>query len=283
VTDQLTDRIDAHHHLWDLATRPQPWTQELPVLDRTFTLDELEPQLATAGVEATVLVETINVDDETPELLALAAKHPTIRGVVGWVDLTAADVADRIAALRGSPGGELLVGLRHGVQSELDAGWLTRPDVLRGLDAVAESGLVFDLLVLPHQLGAAIEAVRRTGGGRFVLDHLGKPPIGDGAVEPWATLVTQLAAYDNVACKLSGMVTEASASWTVADLEPYAAHVLSAFGPDRLMAGSDWPVCLLRADYATVWSANEDLVLGLSDAERAQVLGGTATTWYGLS
>jgi L-fuconolactonase len=155
--------------------------------------------------------------------------------------------------------------------------------VLRGLRAVAESGLAFDLLVLPHQLGAAIDAVRRTEGGRFVLDHLGKPPVAGGELEPWATLVGVLAAYENVACKLSGMVTEASAQWTVADLQPYADHVLSAFGPDRLMAGSDWPVCLLRADYATVWSANEELLSGLSQAERARVLGGTAIDWYGLS
>jgi L-fuconolactonase len=283
VDDPVAERVDAHHHVWDLRVRPQRWTAELPVLNRTFEMDELEPQLAASGVDGTVLVETINIPGETQELLELATKHPRVRGVVGWVDLTARDVADRIAALREAPGGDRLVGLRHQVQREPDPAWLTRPDVLRALAAVAESGLVFDLLVLPQQLGAAIDAVRRTEGGRFVLAHAGKPPIAGGALEPWATLVGVLAAYDNVACKLSGLATEASPEWSVTDLQPYAAHVLAVFGPDRVMAGSDWPVCLLRADYQTVWAANESLVAGMSDTERAQVLGGSATRWYGLS
>jgi L-fuconolactonase len=277
------ERIDAHHHIWDLEVRPQGWTAHTPIIDRTFTIDELEPQLADSHVNGTVLVETINVRQETAELLAVAAKHPTIRGVVGWVDLTAPDVDERIAALREAPGGERLVGLRHQVQAEPDPGWLRRPEVLRGLATVARAGLVFDLLVQPHQLGAAIDAVHGIDEGRFVLDHAGKPPIASGALEPWATLVGVLAAYENVACKLSGMVTEASPRWTVADLEPYAGRVLSDFGPDRVMAGSDWPVCLLRADHATVWAANEQLASELTEPERAQVLGGTATTWYGLS
>jgi L-fuconolactonase len=142
---------------------------------------------------------------------------------------------------------------------------------------------VFDLLVLPHQLPAAVEAVRRTPQGSFVLDHLGKPDVAGGALEPWGGLVRELAAQHNVACKLSGLVTQASADWSVADLAPYAERVLSAFGPGRVMAGSDWPVCLLRAGYAQVWAANEELVASLSRDERDAVLGGTATTWYGLS
>jgi L-fuconolactonase len=230
-----------------------------------------------------VLVETINVPEETPELLAVAASHPVVRGVVGWVDLTATDVADEIARLRELPGGDRLVGVRHQVQGEPDPQWLTRPEVLLGLREVATASLVFDLLVLPAQLPAAIEAVDRVPEGRFVLSHLGKPPIATGLVEPWGAAVKQLAERDNVACKLSGMVTEASPSWSVADLEPYAAHVLSAFGPERVMAGSDWPVCLLRAGYGSVWHANEELVSALSADERSAVLGGVATTWYGLS
>jgi L-fuconolactonase len=276
-------RIDAHHHVWDLDVRRQPWQPERSVLRRTFTIEELEPQLAASGVDGTVLVETVNVAAETPELLALAAKHDRVRGVVGWVDLTARDVPDRIAELRESPGGNRLVGLRHQVQDEPDPRWLARPEVLRGLAAVADAGLVFDLLVLPHQLDAAVHAVRETDGGRFVLAHLGKPHIATGLMQPWARNVRELAAYGNVACKLSGMVTEASPEWTHKDLGPYAAHVLSVFGPDRVMAGSDWPVCLLRADYATVWNATELLVAGLSAGERDRVLGGTATGWYGLT
>jgi L-fuconolactonase len=275
--------IDAHHHLWDLSVRDQVWTAALPALRRTFTMDELHPLLAAAGVDGTVLVETINVAAETPELLAVAASDPAVRGVVGWVDLTADDVADAISRLRELPGGDRLVGVRHQVQGEPDPHWLTRPDVLRGLEEVANAGLVFDLLVLHEQLPLAIEAVDRVPEGRFVLTHLGKPPIATATVEPWGTNVKQLAARDNVACKLSGMVTEASPSWSVADLEPYAAHVLSVFGPDRVMAGSDWPVCLLRAGYEQVWQANRELVSALSSHERSAVLGGTATRWYGLS
>jgi L-fuconolactonase len=275
--------IDAHHHLWDLTVRDQPWTADLPVLRRTFTMNELCPLLAAAGVHGTVLVETINVPEETPELLAVAASQPVVRGVVGWVDLTATDVADEIARLRELPGGDRLVGVRHQVQGEPDPQWLTRPEVLLGLREVATASLVFDLLVLPAQLPAAIEAVDRVPEGRFVLSHLGKPPIATGLVQPWGAAVKQLAERDNVACKLSGMVTEASPSWSVADLEPYAAHVLSAFGPERVMAGSDWPVCLLRAGYGSVWHANEELVSALSADERSAVLGGVATTWYGLS
>ncbi|MFF2493979.1 amidohydrolase family protein [Agromyces sp. NPDC058064] len=279
----MTDRIDAHQHVWDLDVRPQGWTEDLPVLNRTFTSEELTPQLAAAGVDGTVLVETINVGPETSELLALGETHPHVRGVVGWVDLSARDVVDRIAELRESPGGERLVGVRHQVQGEPDARWLTRPAVLNGLRAVAEAGLVFDLLVLPHQLEAAIESVRRIPDGRFVLDHLGKPSIASAAMEPWASSVGELAAGENVACKLSGLVTEAAPNWKLEDLEPYVQHALSVFGPERIMAGSDWPVCLLRGEYAEVWDTNERLVAGLSVRERDQVLGGTATDWYRLA
>jgi L-fuconolactonase len=285
-TDPSTEapvRVDAHHHVWDLAVRPQGWTAAFPPLDRTFTIAELTPQLAAAGVDGTVLVETIDAPEETLELLALAATTPPVLGVVGWVDLTAPDVAERIAELISATGGAHLVGLRHQVQAETDPGWLIRPEVLRGLAAAAAAGLVFDLLVRHHQLPAAIEAVRKTPGGRFALSHLGKPPVAAGEWEPWATHVRELAASGAVVAKLSGLVTEASPSWTVSDLEPYAAHAFSVFGPDRVMAGSDWPVCLLRADYETVWRVNEQLVSSLTPAEQDAVLGGTATSWYGLS
>lgn len=282
MTTATTERIDAHHHLWDLDVRPQGWTTTFPGIDRTFTIGELEPQLLAARVSGTVLVETINVAAETAELLALAANTPVVRGVVGWVDLTSPDVSERIAELRSSPGGEHLVGLRHQAQGEADPLWLNRKDVRRGLAAVGQAGLAFDLLIHENQLPAAIETARRAPEVRFVLSHLGKPSIATGDLEPWSTHLADLATSENVACKLSGMVTEASPTWSVADLEPYAAHALAVFGPGRMMAGSDWPVCLIRADYATVWSANEQLVAQLSPGEQQAVLGGTTTTWYGL-
>lgn len=278
-------RVDAHHHVWDLAVRDQPWTTgPLEPLHRTFTLDELAPQAREAGVTSTVLVQTVTVAQETPEFLALAAGSDLVAGVVGWVDLTAHDVADAIAALLASPGGEWLVGIRHQVQGEPDPEWLLRPDVLRGLAAVAAAGLAYDLLTLPPQLPAAVGCVVRLPQLRFVLDHCSKPPVATGEVEPWASQLRALAALPNVACKLSGLVTEADwGSWTVADLKPYADVVLDAFGPERVAFGSDWPVCTVAASYAEVVAAAEELTAGLTDAERDAVFGGTARQVYGLT
>jgi len=201
--------------------------------------------------------------------------------VVGWVDLTDPGVADVLGALRERPGN--LVGVRHLVQGEPDPEWLSRPDVRRGLKAVGAAGLTYDLLTKPVQLPAAIATARALPEMTFVLDHLSKPPIAAGKLEPWARLVRELAAEPNVSCKLSGMVTEADrAGWTVEQLRPYAATVLEAFGPARVMFGSDWPVCLLAASYAEVVDAAEALSAGLSEAERADVFAGTAERAYGL-
>ena len=174
------------------------------------------------------------------------------------------------------------MGIRHLVQGEPDPRWLARPDVRRGLRAVAAAGLVYDLLTLPHQLPAAIDTVRALPGLTFVLDHLSKPPISVGELHPWAELVRELAALPNVSCKLSGMVTEAGPRWTVAGLRPYAEVVLDAFGPARVMFGSDWPVCLLASSYADVTSAARELTAALTREEQALVFGGTAARVYGL-
>ncbi|MDT0343796.1 amidohydrolase family protein [Streptomyces litchfieldiae] len=279
-------RVDAHHHVWDLARRPQPWLTgpRLGPLHRTFTPAELAGPAAAAGVTRTVLVQVLADAEETADFLALADRSELVAGVVGWADLTrGAAVAGQLAGLRAGPGGELLAGVRHLVQGEADPRWLCRPDVRAGLAAVADAGLVYDLLVLPGQLPAAIETVRALPGLTFVLDHLAKPPIATGEREPWAGLVRRLAAEPNVVCKLSGMVTEADPDhWTVRDLRPYAETVLEAFGPDRLMFGSDWPVCLAAADYAEVVEAAVELTAGLSPDERTAVFGATAARVYGL-
>ncbi|MGC5168374.1 amidohydrolase family protein [Luteimicrobium sp. DT211] len=276
-------RIDAHHHVWDLAVRDQPWTAALPALRRTFTVDDLRPSAARHGIDATVVVQTVCVPEETPELLALAARDPLVAGVVGWVDLTAPDVGDRLDALRGLPAGRALVGVRHQVQEEPDPRWLCRPDVRRGLAAVADAGLAYDLVVTPDQLPAVVDTVRAVPGLKFVLDHAGKPPIASGVIAPWESDVRKLAASANVAAKLSGLVTEADHdTWEVADLRPYADVVLDAFGPGRVMFGSDWPVCLLAGGYDRVVAAAEALAAELSGPERAAVFGGTARRWYGL-
>ncbi|MGW4476910.1 amidohydrolase family protein [Nonomuraea sp. NPDC004354] len=275
-------RVDAHHHVWDLAVRDQPWTAELPALRRSFHFDDLAPELAAHGVAGTVLVQTITVAEETPEFLALTDDHPEILGVVGWVDLTAPDVADAIAALREGPGGRRLVGIRHQVQGESDPEWLLRADVLRGLAAVADADLTYDLLVTAAQLPAAVAAADRVAGLRWVLDHAGKPPIAAGELDPWRKHITALAANPAVACKLSGLVTEATADWHDDDLAPYADHVITSFGPDRVMFGSDWPVCLLHATYTQVTASVDSMTATLDDAQQQAVWGGTATRWYRL-
>ncbi|MEV5953229.1 amidohydrolase family protein [Streptomyces sp. NPDC051987] len=272
--------VDAHHHVWDLSVRDQDWIPEDSPLRRDFTVADLAPEARAAGVTRTVLVQTVTVPGETPEFLALADRHELVAAVVGWTDLTRPDIADELARLRELPGGPYLKGIRHQVQGEPDPRWLLRPDVARGLAALADAGLVYDLVVLAHQLPAAAEAAANHPGLTFVLDHLGKPPIAAGALEPWAGAVRALAALPNTVCKLSGMVTEADpASWTVDDLRPYAETVLDAFGPDRLMFGSDWPVCTLAGTYGEVFDAATRLV---APADRTAVFETTATRVYGL-
>lgn len=281
----VTPLVDAHHHVWDLAVRDQEWITgpELAPLRRTFSLADLRPPAEHAGVGATVMVQTVMVPEETPEMLAQAASDPLVAGVVGWTDLTAPDVADTLARLRELPGGGRLVGIRHQVQSEPDPRWLVREDVLRGLSAVAAAGLAYDLVILPHQLPAATAVARRLPGLRFVLDHIGKPGIAQGALEPWASQLRALASEPNTFCKLSGLVTEADwRGWTVDDLRPFSDTVLGAFGPDRIMYGSDWPVCTVAADYAKVLDAARALTAGLSVDERGDVFGGTALNAYRL-
>ncbi|MER6346323.1 amidohydrolase family protein [Streptomyces sp. NPDC001595] len=277
--------VDAHHHVWDLSVRDQEWITgpRLGPLRRDFTVDDLRPEADAAGVDRTVLVQTVTVPEETPELLALADGDQLIAGVVGWTDLTRPDIADELARLRELPGGGRLRAIRHQVQSEPDPHWLLRPDVHRGLAAVAAAGLAYDLVVRPHQLPVCARAAAGHPGLAFVLDHLGKPPVASGATEPWAGAVRALAALPNTVGKLSGLVTEADlASWTIADLRPYADVVLDAFGPHRLMYGSDWPVCTLAATYGEVITAAAELTAGLSASERAEVFTHTATRVYSL-
>jgi L-fuconolactonase len=277
--------LDAHHHLWDLGIRDQDWITgpALAPLRRDFLLGDYQSVADANGIAASVVVQTVTVPAETPELLALAAGSDLIAGVVGWTDLAAPDVGDKIAALTQMPGGAKLVGLRHQVQSEPDPDWLTRPDVLRGLAVVAQAGLVYDLVITAGQLSQATRAAAAVPELTFVLDHLGKPPIAARRTEPWTQDLRGLAALPNTVAKLSGLVTEADwHHWKVADLRPYAGAALEAFGPARMMFGSDWPVCTLAASYPDVLAAAHDLTAGLSPAEREAVFAGTATSVYGL-
>ncbi|CAG7656965.1 amidohydrolase family protein [Actinacidiphila bryophytorum] len=274
-------RIDAHHHLWDLTRRPQPWLTgpELDPIARSFDFAELQPLLDRHGIDATVVVQSSSSLDETRELLAVAeASGGRIAGVVGWADLTDPALPDVLASLTGP-----LVGIRHQVQDEPDPWWLARAAVRRGLATVAAAGLAYDLLVTPRELPAALETAAALPELRFVLDHAGKPEIASGGWEPWAAQLAALGALPNVSCKLSGLVTEATwAGWEPADLLPYARHVLDVFGPARTLFGSDWPVCTLAAPYGAVLAVAESAATGLSPSDRAALFGTTAARVYGL-
>jgi L-fuconolactonase len=276
--------VDAHHHFWDPATADYPWlTDDLAAIRRAFGPTDLAPLLRESRIDQTVVVQTRSSHDETRDFLATAAAHPFIAGVVGWVDLTEPSVGDDLTALRAGPGGDRLVGIRHQVQDEPDPEWLGRADVRRGLGEVAPAGLAYDLLVRTRELPAAIDAAAALPGLRFVLDHAAKPPTASRVREPWTTLIRRLARLENVSCKLSGLVTEADwATWKPDHLRPYVETVLEAFGPARVMFGSDWPVCLLAASYERVVETATELTRELTATERARVFGGTAIETYEL-
>ena len=281
-----TGRVDAHHHLWDPGRRAYPWMDEsVAAIRRPFGPDDLDAAAGPQGFGQTIAVQAVSSVEETGELLDVAATSGRVAGVVGWVDLTGPEVADTLAALRARPGGRALVGVRHQVHDEPDPGWLLRDDVGRGLAAVAAAGLAYDLLVRERELPAARAVARRLPELTLVVDHLAKPRIRDGAVEPWAGELAALARQPNVACKVSGLVTEADwEAWTPAQLVPYVRHAAEVFGPDRLLFGSDWPVCLLAAAYGEVVEATVEALdgAGLGPAERDGVLGANARRLYRL-
>jgi L-fuconolactonase len=276
-------RVDAHHHLWDLDVRDQPWIDavQMAAIRRRFDGADLAAAVDGCNVTATVLVQVLNQPDETDELLDAATASSLIAGVVGWADLERPDLADQIDRLRRRGP---LVGIRHQLQAEATpAEWLQRRGVANGLRRIGDAGLVFDLMIRPEQFGAAVQVVRAHPGLLFVVDHLGKPPISTGELEPWASGLGLLAREPNVTGKLSGLVTVADRdTWVVDDLRPYVDVALDAFGPARLMFGSDWPVCLLAADYTAVVGAVDALVAELAPAERHDIRAGTASRVYAL-
>lgn len=277
--------IDTHHHVWDPATADYPWmTDELAVIRRRFDAGDLEAVTGPAGVTGTILVQTRSSFGESRDFLALAEDTGIIKGVVAWVDLTADDVSARIEELKSGKGGDKLVGIRHQVHDEEDPDWLLREDVTRGLAAVHAHDLTYDLLLRPRELPAAIGAVQRLPDMHWVLDHIAKPEIASGRWEPWAGLVSDLAAASpNCWVKLSGMVTEADwDSWTPEDLKPYAAHILSVFGPERCMLGTDWPVCLLAASYQRVMDTALELIAHLPEDQQSAITAGNAAVAYRL-
>lgn len=277
-------KIDAHHHLWEYDAKKYPWmTAEFATIRRRFGPEDLQPHLAQCGVDRTVVVQTWSSVEETREFLETAARTPFIAGVVGWVDLTSELVGEVIAGLGAAKGGRKLVGIRHQVHDEADPTWLLRTDVQRGVAAVGRAGLAFDLLVRPRELPSAHATVVRHPEMRFIIDHLGKPPIRTGGSSGWDEWMPRLAALPNVYCKLSGLVTEADwRGWSIGQFRKYFDGVLSWFGADRLMFGSDWPVCLVAASYPQVVATAQELVHRLPLAQREAIFGQTAASAYGL-
>ncbi|MEV4518236.1 amidohydrolase family protein [Dactylosporangium sp. NPDC049525] len=278
-------RVDAHQHFWDPARYTYPWMagDAMDPVRRAFGPDDLLPSLRAARVDATILVQTLSSVAETREFLQLAAATDVVRGVVGWVDLTAPSVGDTLDELLDGPGGHLLVGVRHQVHDEPDPDWLRRDDVRRGLAAVQHRGLTYDLLIRAREILAATDTVRRLPGLPFVLDHIAKPRIAAGRDDLWTLGMPALAAEPNVSVKVSGMVTEADwASWTPQDLRPFVGRVVDWFTPQRLLFGSDWPVCLLAGSYEAVLAGLTAALPALSPGELEQVFGGNAARFYGI-
>ncbi len=275
-------RIDAHQHFWQYRRETHAWiTDAMAQLKRDFLPADLAPLLAAAGFDGCVAVQAQQNVAETEWLLQLADAHPFIRGVVGWVDLCAPSIADTLRRLSAH---STVRGVRHVVQDEPDDQFVLRADFQRGIAALASFGLTYDILVYARQLPAAIELVRRFPQQRFVVDHLGKPDIGARRIDDWRRLIATLAAWPNVYCKLSGMVTEADwRGWKPAHFTAYLDVALEAFGPQRLLVGSDWPVCLLAGNYGDVVAIVTDYIALLSREEQRAILGGTAVRCYGLA
>jgi len=274
-------RIDAHQHFWSYQPARDTWiTDEMSVLKHDFLPKDLLPELRSASIDGTVAVQADQSEQETRFLLALAEEHPAILGVVGWVDLRAPDIADRLADLHES---KRLRGFRHIVQAEPDDRFVLRADFKRGISCLAQFDFTYDILIYPKQLPAAVQLVAANPRQRFVVDHLAKPEIRMGRLEPWAGLIRELAAAPNVFCKLSGLITEADrAHWHPGDFNRYLDVVFECFGPERLIFGSDWPVCLLAGSYAQVVNLISSYLRGCPPEEQAAIFGGNAVRFYNL-
>jgi L-fuconolactonase len=274
--------LDAHHHLWDLSVRHQPWLDTAPELDQlrhNYLVSDLEPLADAAGVTGTVVIQTVTEPGETPEMLAVAEQPSLVQAVVGWVDLEAPDVADALAQIIDGPGGRHLAGIRHPVLIEPDLEWLTRPDVLRGLTAVGQAGLVYDVVCRPEQLPAAAAAAAAAPDLVFALDHLGNVDVQPVPDPQWAAAFRQFADLPNTVAKLSGLMSDPA---PVADLRPYYDILLDSFGPARIMFGSDWPVSTLGRPYDGIVSTARELISALSPDEQAAIWSGTGRRVYGI-
>ncbi len=271
-------QIDSHQHFWQVNRGDYGWlTPDLESLYRDYGPDDLAPLLTRYGIDRTILVQAAPTLAETEFMLGIARDAPFVAGIVGWADFTDPDAPGTIAALASNP---LLVGLRPMVQDIADDDWLTRSDLAAAFHALAELNLVFDALVLPRHLSRLLVVADRYPDLSIVIDHGAKPAIREGRLEPWRADMAALAARSNTVCKISGLVTEAGADWTAEALRPYLDHLLSSFGPERLLWGSDWPVVNLAGGYERWRDATLNFLASLTDAQRSAVLGGNAERIY---
>jgi L-fuconolactonase len=274
-------RIDSHQHFWRYEAAQYPWIPKGSPLHRDWLPNDLAPLLAASGLDGCVAVQARQTVEESRWLLELAERAPIIKGVIGWVDLRSERIGQQLAELAGNP---KFRGVRHVVQDEPDVNFLLAADLQRGIGALHQFGLTYDLLVFPKQLPAAIELVRKFPDQPFVLDHIAKPPIKVGTLAPWREQIRELAKATNVLCKVSGLVTEADhTTWQGDDFKPYLEVIFDAFGEDRLMFGSDWPVCLLAGSYDRVFKLVDDYARTLTASVRAKLFGENATRFYGLA
>lgn len=273
-------RIDSHQHFWRFDPIRDSWiTPEMAVIQRDFLPSDLQPLLVASNMDGSIAVQVDQSIKETLSLLRLAEDHPFIQGVVGWADLRSTEVADQLDYLSQF---KKLKGFRHIVQSE-PAGFLDEKDFRFGISLLSKHNFSYDILIYPQQLEEAIRFVSQFPNQRFVVDHLAKPPIRQGILQPWRTLIARLASAGNIYCKISGMVTEGKWSgWNQRDFEPYLDTIIEAFGPGRMMYGSDWPVCQLAASYQEQLAIVESCISQLSRSEKQAIMGENAIRFYNL-
>ena len=279
-------RIDSHHHLWDLSIRDQEWItgEEMKPIRKNFVVSDLKDAIAASRIDRTVLVQTVTDYSETPELLEIAQSEQLVGAVVGWLQIDAQDAIAHLHQYLDLPGAEYLKGIRDIAQDHPDPNYLAKPETVANVKKLGELGITFDLLTKTPELAAAIKLVRACPDVQFVMDHISKPYIAKREIEPWRTLMSELATLPNVLCKVSGLVTEANwKTWDVIDFKPYVDHVIEIFTPQRLMFGSDWPVANLGGTYFQIVELAKALTSGLSPSEAEFFWHKTAATAYGLA